>query len=658
MTVACRSTHLCDRSPATTSFGDRLQVEVILSIGVRMLDISLLGPVDVRVFGIAVPLSPLERNLLTVLALSKGMVVSTERMIDVLWGDRPPAAPRSRVQGLVSAVRRKVGEMLVTHHPGYRLDADGATLDLDECQDLVRQAQEAGTPNEAAKYLQQALDMWRGDPLNGITAPGVEYDRVRLTELRLGLQEQLFAARMELGHNAELIAELSAAVSAHPLREELAGQLMLALYRSNRQADALAAYQRLRERLADELGSDPCADLRELHAAILRGDPAPGWGDRHRRFTGRPQPPAETGAARAADPGEIRPAQLPAGVGHFTGRGRELSALTHAVGGPLEEPWVLVVSGAGGIGKTALVVQWAHSVADRYPDGQIFVDLHGQVPCESLSVATALGVAIGALGVAKRDIPETADERAALYRTLVHGRRVLIVADDAASLAQVRALVPPTPASQLVATSRRRLAALAAHHAVRSFHIDPLTPDVTTELLGRIVGRDRLREPDADRVVRWCGGWPLVTRLAGTLLVTRPWQSMASFASELEGLADLVLDDDPRSVRAALVSAYQALSPAAAHLFGRIGRNPSSLSVGHPTTTADRSVRRVRRLLDELVAAHLLVEVGDGRYRLHDVVRRFARQCGAELADRDAVDEWVRRPGVPVVDPSEHMADL
>jgi DNA-binding SARP family transcriptional activator len=631
-----------------------------------MLDISLLGPIDVRASGATVPLSPLERNLLTVLALSKGTVVSTERIIDGLWGDRPPAAPRSRVQGLVSAVRRKVGDALVTRHPGYLLDAGGTAVDLDECQELVRQAQRASTVNEAAKYLQQALDMWRGESLDGVIAPGVEYDRVRLTELRLGLQEQSFAARLELGHHVELIAELSAAVSAHPLREELAGQLMLALYRCNRQADALAVYQRLRERLADELGSDPCPDLRELHAAILRGEPVrrpaggptPGRAGRDRPVAGQPQPPALTGAARAPEPGEIRPAQLPAGVGHFTGRGPELSALTRAISQPIDEPRVLMVSGAGGIGKTALVVQWAHSVADRYPDGQIFVDLHGQVPSDSLSVSTALGVAIGGLGVAKRDTPETTDERVALFRTLIHGRRVLIVADDAGSLAQVLALVPPTPVSQLVATSRRRLVALAAHHAVESFHVDPLTPDATTELLGRVIGRDRLREPAAARVVRWCGGWPLVTRLAGTLLAARPWQSMASFANELDDLADLVLEDDPRSVQAALVSAYQALSPAAAHLFGRIGLSPSSLSVRYPARAADPSLRRVRRLLDELVAAHLLVEVGHGRYCLHDVVRRFARQCGAELVDRDVLDEWVRHPGVAVADLPGRMADL
>jgi DNA-binding SARP family transcriptional activator len=604
-----------------------------------MLEISLLGPTEVRISGSTILLSPLERSLITILALSRGKVVSTERIVDCLWGDRHPASPRSRVQGLVSGLRRKIGGPLVTRHPGYLLDAGVTVVDLDECDDLARRARAATTPGEVAEHLRRALGLWRGEPLDGVPAPGVEYDRVRLTELRLGLQEQFFAARLELGHHAELVSEIASAASADPLREQLAGQLMVALYRCNRQADALKVYRALRERLAEELGSDPCADLRELHAAILRGEPV---------SLSAAEPAPELAEVELA--AEVRPAQLPASVGHFTGRQRELAALTRAISRPTDEPRVLMVSGVGGIGKTALVVRWAHSVADRYPDGQIFVDLHGQVPGESLSVGSALAAVLGALGAGRHDTPETVDERAALFRTLISGRRVLIVADDAGVLDQVLALVPPTTESQLVVTSRRRLVALAAHHAVQAFHVEPLSPRATRDLLARIVGPERLREPAAAKVVQWCGGWPLATRLVGTKLAARPWQSMASFANELDDLADLVLDDDPRSVRAALVSAHRALSPAAAHLFGRIGLNPSSLSLRYPATAADPSMRRVRRLLDELVAVNLLLEVGHGRFRLHDVVRRFARQCGAELADRDAVDEWVRDRGTAVAD--------
>ena len=624
-----------------------------------MLDISLLGPTEVRVSGVSVSLSPLERSLLAVLTLSKGTVISTDRIIDCLWGDRHPAAPRSRVHGVVSSLRRKVGDALVTRHPGYLLQADGIAVDLDECEELAGKARQAGAAGEAASYLRQALGLWRGEPLDGVSAPGIEFDRIRLTELRVGLLEQRVAAELELGHHAELISELAAAVSAHPLREQLAGQLMLALYRSNRQADALRTYEALRERLAEELGSDPCPDLRRLHATILRGEPASlrtGAAVGPVGSVGPARSARSAGSAGSAGSVEVRPAQLPAGVGHFTGREPELGELARAVARPLAEPQVLLVSGAGGIGKTALVVQWAHSVADRYPDGQIFVDLHGRAPGHALSPDSVLGLVLGALGVPRRDLPHTTNERAALYRTLVSGRRVLLVADDADSVGQILPLVPPTPSSRLVTTSRRRLAALAAHHAVRAIDLEPLSLQATRELLARIVGPERLREPGATRVVQWCGGWPLATRLVGTKLAARPGQPLDSFANELDDLADLVLDDDPRSVRAALLSAHRALSPAAAYLFGRIGLCRSSSLIFHfPRTAADPSMRRVRQLLDELVAVHLLVEVRPGGYRIYEVVRRFARQCGAELLDRDAVDEWVHDRDGAV--PGNRMAD-
>jgi len=605
-----------------------------------MLEISLLGPTEARISGDAISLAPLERNLLAMLALSTGSVISTERIIDYLWGDRHPVAPRARVQGLISSLRRKIGDALVTRHPGYLLDSGRTTIDLDECAHLARQARLATNRDEAAQYLRKALDLCRGEPLDGVSAPGIEVDRVRLEELRLGLLEERVAADLELGNHAELVAELGAAVAAHPLRERLAGQLMLALYLCNRQADALRTYQALRDRLAEELGSDPCADLRDLHASILRGDQSY-------------RPPTGLVTDSVADQ---RPAQLPAGVGHFTGRDHELAALTGAIGSS-DEPQVLLVSGLGGLGKTALVVRWAHAVAHLYPDGVLFVDLHGRTPGRTLSAAAALAAVLRSLGVAKADIPGTVDKRATLYRTLVSGRRVLLVADDATSVGQLLPLVPPTTESQLVVTSRRRLAVLSAHHAVRQFPLEPLTPADTRELLVRIVGAARMHDAAAAKIVHWCGGWPLAIRHAATLLAARPGQPLASFVDELDELAgNPVLNDDPRSVRAALVSAHTTLSPAAAHLFGQLGLS-SSASIALQLTAANSgsSIRQLRRLFDELTAVHLIVEDGPDRYHIHDVVRRFARHCGAELADRDTVDEWMRHRSLAGVD---RMADV
>ncbi|MBG6134793.1 AfsR/SARP family transcriptional regulator [Longispora fulva] len=602
-------------------------------------------------------LAPLERNLLTILALSARTVLSTERIIDGLWGDRPPAAPRSRVQGLVSTLRRKLGDVLVTRHPGYVLDLAPDACDLGRCEDLARRARSAGSPAETADLLGRALGLWRGEPLDGVNAPGADADRARLTELRVGLLEERFEAGLGLGAHTELVAELTAAVAAHPLRERLAGQLMLALYRCNRQADALRAYQALREQLAEELGADPCSDLRDLHATILRGGQVAGAGPgRERAVLDGSAEHAPAGEVARVEPSRVveehRPAQMPASVGHFTGRRADLGELTAALPGPDDEPRVLVVSGAGGLGKTALVVRWAHSVADRFPDGQIFVDLRGGGQAEALSPGTALGAVLLALGVAVEQLPVSSEERATLYRTLVHDRRVLLVADDVGSVAQLLPLVPPTPGSLVVATSRRRLTALTAHHAVRTLAIEPLDPGAAYELLCGIVGPERLRGEDATEVVELCGGWPLALRLAGATLAARSRQTLSSFADELRERVDVLsVADDPRTVRAALADAHDSLGPAAGRLFAQLGLVPgSSVCLQLAAAAAGTSVLRARGLLDELISANLVVETGPDRYWFHDMIWRYARRCGAALTDRAVVEDRVIRWYLAVYD--------
>ncbi len=579
-----------------------------------MLVVRLLGPAEARVCQHSVSLSPLQTNLLALLALSPGAVVSTERLVDSLWGERPPAVPRSRVQGLVSELRRKVGDVLVTRHPGYLLEPGGYSTDVQQLDDLVRQARQAGDAAETADALQAALALWRGDPLDGIGAPGVDADRVRLNELQVSLREDLFEVELNLGHHAEMVAELTAAVAAHPLRERLAGQLMLALFRSGRQADALRAYQELRDRLVEDVGSEPGADLRRLRGLILRGEPEQSLGSGSR----------------------ARPAQLPAGVGHFTGRDLEIAALNRAI--PASEPRIAVVSGLGGLGKTALVVHWARAQAHRFPDGQIFVDLHGQDRRRTLSARGALGGVLTALGVARADLPSDQDERAAMYRTLISARRVLLVADDALTAEQLLPLVPPTPRSQLVVTSRVRLTALSTLHAMHMVVLPPLAASAARELLERIVGRDRLREHAVAEMLRWCAGYPPAVRTVAAKLLVRPGQSLASFTQEL---GEDLLDGDVPGVREGLSAAHRSLSPAAAHLFGRLGLSGgTSLRVA---TTPDATGRRVRQLFDELVSANLVVEDGPDCYAFPHVVRGFARECGAHLLDHDEVDAWMRR---------------
>ncbi|MGB3441402.1 MAG: BTAD domain-containing putative transcriptional regulator [Actinophytocola sp.] len=599
-----------------------------------MLEVDLLGPVEVRVSGVDVALSPLERNLLTLLALTQGIALSTERIIDQLWGDRLPASPRSRVQGLISSLRRKIGDVLVTRHPGYLLDRTQLEVDVEKCERFAFQASTAGSTNEAAELLRRALAVWRGEPLDGVTAPGADADRTRFAELRVGLLEARFDAELELGRHIDVVAELAAAVAEHPLRERLAGQHMTALYRASRRADALHAYQALRERLADELGSDPCHDLRALHASILRGgdaaparegtDPAPGGRKARRR--------------------KHAPAQLPPGVGHFTGRDAELRALTEAIAEQADEPRVAVVTSAAGLGKTALVVRWAHSVADRFPDGQVFLDLRGHDSRQALSPEAALTGVLAALGTSQKKMPTALPDLLAAYRTVLNGRRVLIVADNAGSVTQVAALVPPTSGSQLVVTGRRRLPGLSTQHAVRELTVEPLPRDAARDLLRRILGQDRLRDPALDDVLRWCGGWPLALRHVAAKLAARPGQPVASFLEELHAVTGLVVDGDTRSVHSVLTDTLRCVSPAAARLFGRLRRVSDGVTLAMAAATADAPAHEARVLLDELVATHLLVEDRSGWFRCHDVVRRFATEPMPDV--RELITGPARRPVV------------
>jgi DNA-binding SARP family transcriptional activator len=578
----------------------------------RRLRIDLLGPVVVTATGDPVTLSPLELNLLVILALTPGVAVSTERLVDDLWGDHLPAAPRTRVQALVSSLRRKVGDAIQTRYPGYVIEPKRLERDLDECERLVGEAREAGTPAERLHLLAGAQAVWRGDPLDGVTSPGVAPERTRLHEQRLDLLVARGEAELALGRHRELVGLLAPAVAKHPLAEQLAGLYITALYRSNRQADAYAAYQSLRERLADELGADVCPELRELHAQILRGE-CRSVGDVQR--CDRP-PDQPAGTLR-----EARPAQLPAPDELFLGREAELRELKSAVAHRF-----VVVSGPGGLGKTALVVGWAHRAAAAFPDGQLFLDLKGGRRSPKDVVAAALV----SLGVAPADVPSGLGNRIALYRTLVHDRRLLVVADDAGTVAQVLAVAPSGPGSRLVVTTRRRPVTLWAHHAVHELVLRPLDAPASRDLLSRVVGSHRLDGQDVGPLVTWCGGWPLLLRQVAATLALRPSQSVAGFVAELAASPQWFgLEGDLRSVDGALAAAYDLLSPEAARLFERLSLVAGEFCLHRAALTAGTSDSRARALLDELVGLHLVVEDTLDGFRYDDVVARFARRLAA-----------------------------
>ncbi|KOV83221.1 hypothetical protein ADL03_21725 [Nocardia sp. NRRL S-836] len=517
-----------------------------------------------------------QRSVVAVLALRAGTPVPVDRLVDVLWGDDPPRTAVRSLHSYVARVRQALADCgmpgaVVTKPGGYQLDASVDAERFERTRDL---------------------SLWRGEPLAGVELFGwgrAEVDRLR--EQRIAALEGHWAER--LGRE-DAVAELERLVVSHPTRERLVGLLMRALHLDGRHADALEAFQRLRSRLADELGADPGPELSALHTAILRRDPS--------LHSAKPAP-------RTA-----KPAQLPARAGHFTGRAAEFAALAGL-------PPIVVVSGVAGVGKTTFAVEWAHRVADRFPDGQVFLDLQRLTPEQALTEM------LHTLGVPADRTPA---DPAALYRTLLHGKRVLIVLDDVRRARDVLPLVPGDQGNLLLVTSRDTLSALGTHHAVHTVRLGLLSEPEAHDLLADILGAPRVRaESDATAALAvHCGRLPLALRIAAARLAVRPGRRIADLVRELtrnDPLDVLAVDGDDRTVRTVFASAHRTLSPQAAHLFRVLGEHPGA---SFPADLADA----LGPGLDELVASHLVSEVGNGRYALHDLIRLFARQSG-DLGD-------------------------
>ena len=616
------------------------------------MQVRLLGPVDVVVDGEPRPVRGLRRKaVLAVLALQAGEVVSTDRLADVVWGQAAPVTAVNTLQSHMSYLRTVLGDKcaILARAPGYLLDLCGDGTDVREAERLLTEGMRSAEPADTARQLRQALSLWRGRPLADVTgAAWLEDQAERLDLLRLRIGQALSEARLAAGEHAQLVPELEEMAAGHPLDERIHEQLILALYRSGRQADALAVYHRLRATLDEELGIGPGQPLRDLEMAILQQDPAL-------------DAPVPAGAPAA--PLAPVPAQLPPAVPAFTGRSAELASLDLLADGATVAPaaaagpvapvavGICAVSGTAGVGKTALAVHWAHRAAGRFPDGQLYVNLRGFDPAgTALDPGQALSGFLDALGVPAARIPADPDTRAGLYRSLLAGKRVLVVLDNARSADQVRPLLPGSPGCLAVVTSRDQLAGLVATEGARPLPLDLLTTADARDLLTRRLGADRVAgEPGAvGDIIAACAGLPLALTIAASRAATSPGFPLAAVAAEL-GEAYCALDpfhggDHATDVRAVFSWSYRALSPQAARLFRLLGLHPGpDIPVAAAASLAAVPPGRARMLLAELTRSHLLAEPDPGRYALHDLLRAYASELAHDHETESDRHAAVRR---------------
>ncbi|NDK26671.1 tetratricopeptide repeat protein [Streptomyces sp. TR1341] len=570
--------------------------------------------------------SPQQRALLAALLLREGRTATAAELIDALWGPEPPSQALAALRTYASRLRKVLDPgVLVSESGGYAIRGLGeGALDLAQAQDLGAEAEKArgtGDLTRARALLNEALDLWDGEPLAGVPGPYAETQRVRLEEWRLGLLESRLDMDLEQGCHAEAVSELTALTAAHPLRERLRELLMLALYRSGRQAEALAVYADTRRLLAEELGVDPRSGLRELQQRILQADPA---------LAEPSAPVAEPPAA------PVRPAQLPASVPDFTGRASFVDELSAVLASAVEtEGSVMAVSamaGIGGVGKTTLAVHVAHRARASFPDGQLYVDLQGAGP-RPAEPETVLGSFLRALGTADSAIPDSLEERAALYRSVLDGRRVLVLLDNAKDAAQVRPLLPGTEGCAALVTSRVRMVGLAGAHLV---DLDVMSPDEALALFTRIVGAERVT-PERDAaldVVAACGFLPLAIRIAASRLAARRTWTVsvlaAKLADERRRLDELQAGD--LAVKATFELGYGQLDRVQARAFRLLGlADGPDISLAAAAAVLDLPLESTEDLLESLVDTSLLESAAPGRYRFHDLVRLYARAC----AERD-----------------------
>ncbi|WP_405773148.1 BTAD domain-containing putative transcriptional regulator [Streptomyces sp. NBC_01538] len=661
--------------------------------------------------GKPVPLGgPRQRTVLAVLLLSAGRPVSVEALIDAVWQGTPPVTARNQIAICVTALRRifrdAAGEhqLITTVNRSYVLNPGEHDIDVQVLDQLVGRARSSardGRGAEAAVAFGQALDLWNGPALEGLSGEPFDTAVARLADLWLDVSEEYAALQLQLGEHRSVVSHLSALVERHPLREQARFHLMEALRRSGLRARALETYRAGRRIFVEELGTEPGPALQELHQRILRDLAATEATQATARARTHPtaepavrayvpvHAPGPVPGAGGAAPGAVPPVQLPVPSAAFTGRAQEIEELDRLLDGSMSAAPLAVaaLSGTSGVGKTALAVHWANRVAGRFPDGQLYVDMRGYDEHEPpVTPMQALDRCLRALGVPSSYIPGELEERAALYRGVLDGKRVLILLDNVRSLPQTLPLLPGRGTSCVVVTGRDSFDYMAGDYAVVRIALKPLDPEQSGRMLAAVAGATYTEAPPeaAARLVELCDGLPLALRIAGAYLVARPHRSVAQLVDRLEDRRRRLDLLSPREggVRVGIWLSYRELPADAARLFRLLGTLPvRDFAAWAGAAVLDCGIQRAEDLLEQLVEAQLL-DVCPGtagmapRFSFHSLLRLFAweraekeeprqereaalgRAFGAWLALADRAHERLRGAGhVPVLrEPGESTA--